>query len=150
MPRIRDASADDLAAILALIDADPISASRPGHSGVVSGRVRDAFAAIAADPRQRLFVLDDAGEVVGTLQLSCLPGLARDGLWRAIIESVHVRAERRGQGLGEQLVRHAEAVARGLGCGVVQLSSDKRRTDAHRFYARLGYAASHEGMKKAL
>jgi GNAT superfamily N-acetyltransferase len=150
MPTIRDAHDTDLASILALIGADPISSARPGHGTAVTSRVRAAFAAITADPRQRLLVLEDDGEVIGTLQLSCLPGLARDGLWRAIVESVHVRGDRRGRGHGAQLLRHAEAIARGLGCGVIQLSSDKRRVDAHRFYARLGYVASHEGMKKAL
>jgi GNAT superfamily N-acetyltransferase len=95
-------------------------------------------------------VLYEAGAVIGTLQLSCLPGLARDGLWRAIVESLHVRADRRGRGHGARLLRHAETLARELGCGVIQLTTDKRRVDAHRFYARLGYEASHEGMKKAL
>lgn len=150
MPTIRDADEDDLAAILSLIGADPISSARPGHAVAVTPRVGAAFAAIVADPRQRLLVLEERDEVVGTLQLSCLPGLARDGLWRAIVESVHVRGDRRGRGYGAQLLQQAEALARELGCGVIQLTTDKRRVDAHRFYARLGYVASHEGMKKAL
>jgi GNAT superfamily N-acetyltransferase len=150
MLTIRDATERDLAAILDLIGADPISSSRPGHATTVTPRVRDAFAAIAADVRQRLLVLEEDDVVIGTLQLSCLPGLARDGMWRALIESLHVRADRRGRGLGEALLTHAEGVARAMGCGVMQLTTDKRRVDAHRFYLRLGYLASHEGMKKPL
>jgi GNAT superfamily N-acetyltransferase len=150
MPTIRDATEQDLAAILELIGADPISSTRPGHGVSVTPRVRAAFDAIAADPRQRLLVLDDDGVVIGSLQLSCLPGLARDGMWRAIVESLHVRADHRGCGHGESLLLHAEAMARGMGCGVMQLTTDKRRIDAHRFYLRLGYVASHEGMKKPL
>jgi GNAT superfamily N-acetyltransferase len=150
MPIVRDATEHDLAAILSLIGADPISSTRPGHGVSVTPRVGAAFAAISADPRQRLLVLEDDGVVIGSLQLSCLPGLARDGMWRAIVESLHVREDHRGRGHGESLLRHAETLARDLGCGAMQLTTDKRRVDAHRFYLRLGYVASHEGMKKPL
>jgi len=147
---IRPARRDDLAAILALIGADPISSSRAGHSAEVTPEVEAAFAAIDTSNDHYLLVVDEAGEVVGTLQLSLLPGLSRNGMRRALIESVHVRADRRNHGLGAQLVRHALDLARHHGCGMAQLTSDKRRVDAHRFYARLGFIASHEGMKLVL
>ena len=148
---IRDAREQDLAAILGLLGADPISASRSGQQRAVTPQVRDAFEAIRCDPRHRLLVAESAsGEVIGTLQLSLLPGLARNGMWRAIVESVHVRADCRGQGLGESLMREAMRLAREAGCGMIQLTSDKRRVDAHRFYARLGFVASHDGMKRSL
>jgi GNAT superfamily N-acetyltransferase len=148
---LRAAREADLPAILGLIAADPISASRPGTQRRVTEQVLAAFHAIDQDPRQTLLVIESAqSEVVGTLQLSLLPGLARDGMWRAIIESVHVRADCRNQGLGAGLVQEAMRLARAAGCGVIQLTSDKRRVNAHRFYERLGFGATHEGMKRSL
>ena len=140
----------DLPAILGLLSADPISASRAGQTAEVSERVRQAFSALQVTDDHALWVAEANGEVVGTYQLSMLPGLARDGMWRALVESVHVRADQRGMGVGERMMRHAIEQARARGCGLLQLTSDKRRTDAHRFYQRLGFVASHEGMKLAL
>ena len=148
---IRDAREQDLAAILALLGADPISASRSGQQRTVTPQVLAAFGALEDDPRHRLLVAENGGgEVVGTLQLSMLPGLSRNGMWRAIVESVHVRADCRGKGLGASLMHEAMRLAREAGCGLIQLTTDKRRVDAHRFYARLGFVASHEGMKRSL
>jgi GNAT superfamily N-acetyltransferase len=148
--RIEPAAESDLAAILALIDADPISRARPGHQAWVTPAVRLAWEAIQNTADHALWVARAAEGVIGTLQFSRLPGLARDGMFRAIIESVHVDAGWRGRGVGRDLVQHAIRHARACGCGVVQLTSDKRRINAHRFYARLGFAASHEGMKLQL
>lgn len=154
--RIRDAQEQDLGAILGLLDADPISRARPGHGCEVDAGVRAAWQVLQQHPEHALWVAEscpvDASTpmVVGTLQFSRLPGLARGGMWRAIIESVHVDARWRGRGVGRDLVQHAIRHARACGCGVVQLTTDKRRVDAHRFYARLGFAASHEGMKLQL
>lgn len=147
VPVIRAAAEADLAAILALIDADPISAGRRGHGVAVTGAVRAAFAEIQQSSAHSLWVVEEAGQVLGSYQLSLLPGLARGGMRRAIIESVHVRADWRSRGLGEALLRHAVERSREAGCGSLQLTTDKRRTAAHRFYRRLGFVASHEGMK---
>jgi GNAT superfamily N-acetyltransferase len=84
------------------------------------------------------------------LQLSFIPGLARRGAWRAQIEAVRVHEAARNRGVGARMIEWAVEVARNRGCALVQLTTDKRRTDAHRFYERLGFVASHEGMKLAL
>lgn len=148
--RIEDAIEADLGAILALIDADPISRARPGHQAEVSASVRTAWLAICDSPDHALWVARAEVGVIGTLQFSRLPGLARAGMFRALIESVHVRADWQGRGVGSALVEHAVEHARKLGCGVLQLTSDRRRTRAHGFYERLGFVASHVGMKRAL
>jgi GNAT superfamily N-acetyltransferase len=109
-----------------------------------------AFEAIDADPRNELIVMERAGEVVGTCQLTFIPSLSRGGAERVTVESVHVRGDLRGQGLGRRLMEWVEQQARERGCGLLQLTSNKQRTDAHRFYARLGFEASHEGFKKRL
>ncbi|NBB82530.1 MAG: GNAT family N-acetyltransferase, partial [Alphaproteobacteria bacterium] len=111
---------------------------------------REAFARIAASPDNLLLVAEVDGAAVGCLQLTIIPGLARQGQTRGQIEAVRIAVGHRSHGLGEQLVRAAIARARAAGCGLVQLTTDKRRTDAHRFYERLGFVASHEGMKLAL
>ena len=147
---IRLARSDDLSILLALIQADPISSSRSGQSTAVTAEVLAAFAAIEQSADHQLWVAEQEGEAIGVYQLSFLPGLARNGMWRAIVESVHVRADWRNTGVGESMMRHAIGQAQQRGCGLIQLTSDKRRTDAHRFYLRLGFVASHEGMKLSL
>lgn len=146
----RDARREDIAVILALSDAGAAQglerpASDPGHPEVLA-----AFNVIAASPDHRLIVCERDGEVVGTLQVSRLPGLMRNGMWRGVLESVHVRADCRGQGIGGVMVRHGIRICREMGCGMVQLTSNKVRTDAHRFYERLGFERSHEGFKLML
>jgi GNAT superfamily N-acetyltransferase len=145
---IRRAERDDVARLVELIAADQIGATRDGGDLAPYER---AFATIDADPAQLLVTVTDAhGEVVGTLQLTFIPGLARRGGLRAQIEAVRVREDLRGQGLGHELFAWAVAEARHRGCTLVQLTSDKRRDEAHRFYGRLGFVASHEGFKLRL
>ena len=148
---LRNARTQDVAAIVDLLAADQLGTTRDG--------VRDdadlaaycaAFQAIDTDPAHLLLVAESAGEIVGTLQLSFLPGLARRGALRAQIEAVRVAGSVRGSGLGAAMMRWAIDEARRRGCAMVQLTSDKSRTDAHRFYSKLGFVASHEGMKLAL
>ena len=110
----------------------------------------EAFLAIDADPAHLLLVAEAGGEVIGTMQLSYLPGLARRGALRAQIEAVRVAGGARGSGLGAAMMTWAIEAARRRGCALVQLTTDKSRTDAHRLYERLGFVASHEGMKLAL
>ncbi len=146
----RAASEADLPAVLALLSEDAVAQSRGGYSAEVTPAVLAAFRELQADANNELLVGVRDGAVVATLQLTFIPGLSRGGMRRALVEAVRVRADLRGQGLGEALMREAEARAQARGCGLVQLTTDKRRADAHRFYERLGYAASHVGMKKPL
>jgi GNAT superfamily N-acetyltransferase len=148
---LRRAQRRDVAAIVALMAADQLGATRDGvRDRADLAAYEQAFCAIDADPAHILVVADAAGEVVGTLQLSFLPGLARRGALRAQIEAVRVAASQRGSGLGAAMMRWAISAASERGCSLVQLTTDKSRTDAHRFYQRLGFVASHEGMKLAL
>lgn len=145
---IRRAISRDVAAIVDLIAADQIGQDRDGGD---LGPYMQAFAAIDADPAQLLVVVaDPAGAAVATLQLSFIPGLARHGALRAQIEAVRVTQRLRGRGIGAALLEWAIAEASRRGCGLVQLTSDKRRVDAHRLYGRLGFTASHDGFKLRL
>lgn len=144
-PVIRHAVAADVPAIVRLLADDALGAARETDPNDVA--YARAFAAIVASPDNALFVLDAAGVVVGCAQLTVLPGLSRQGATRAQIESVRVAATRRGGGLGAVLIRHLVDLARSNGCATVQLTSDKSRADAHRFYERLGFKKSHDGFK---
>lgn len=145
---LRRATAADVAAVVGLIADDQLGATRE-DPGDLAAYLR-AFAVIDADPAQLLVVLDDGGTVVGTMQVSFIPGLSRGGAMRAQVEAVRVASTHRGQQLGEQMIRWAIAEAGRRGCALVQLTTDKSRTDAHRFYARLGFTPSHEGFKMTL
>jgi GNAT superfamily N-acetyltransferase len=148
---LRQARRDDVPAIVELIAADQLGASRDGvRDDADLAAYAAAFDAIDADPAHLLVVAEAAGQVVGTLQLSFLPGLARRGALRAQIEAVRVAGTCRGSGLGAAMIGWAIEESRRRGCALVQLTTDKTRTGAHRFYQRLGFVASHEGMKLAL
>ena len=148
---LRAAEAADVPAIVALIAADQLGATRDGVASPsdLAPYLR-AFDAIDRDPAHVLLVAQFDGEVVGTLQLSYLPGLARRGALRAQVEAVRVREDHRGGGLGAAMLDWAVGAARERGCALVQLASDKSRVGAHRFYERLGFVASHEGFKLTL
>ena len=149
--RFRAAEAADLPAIIGLIADDQLGRTRDDPSLPLDQGYTAAFAAIAADPNHLLSVaVTPDGTVVGTLQLSFLPGMARRGAWRGQIEAVRVAQRYRGAGLGQRYIAWAVDLCRARGCRLVQLTSDKARTDAHRFYVRLGFVASHEGYKLAL
>jgi GNAT superfamily N-acetyltransferase len=113
-------------------------------------RYAAAFEQIDHDDNQRLLVAEVDGRIVAMLQLTFIPGLSRRGAWRANIESVRVAGELRGRGIGRWLIAHALELARARGCRLAQLTSDKRRTEAHRFYGRLGFSATHDGFKREL
>jgi GNAT superfamily N-acetyltransferase len=148
---VRQATADDVPAIVGLLADDELGATREAASDPELTSYRTAFAAIDADPGQLLVVVTaEDGQVAATMQLTFIPGLARQGALRAQIEAVRVGADYRSQGLGEAMIAWAIAEARRRGCRLVQLTSDKRRTNAHRFYQRLGFAATHEGFKLPL
>ncbi|MBC9711923.1 GNAT family N-acetyltransferase [Streptomyces sp. TRM66268-LWL] len=146
---LRPATRADLPAVLALL-ADEDHVVDPASVAVGAAHER-AFAAIEEDPRNEMLVLvDDTGLVVGCAQLTYIPGLGQGGRERALVEAVRVRADRRGGGLGAVLMELAVERARARGCGLMQLTSNRRRGAAHRFYERLGFARSHEGFKLAL
>ncbi|MBM7831733.1 GNAT superfamily N-acetyltransferase [Agromyces cerinus] len=145
---LRRAERGDLAALVALIAADSLRAAEEAASADELEPYERAFAAIDADDAQTLTVLEAPdGRVVGTMQLSLIPGLARRGAMRMQIEAVRVSEELRGLGLGSAMIEWAIGHARERGASLVQLTSDARRADAHRFYERLGFAASHVGFK---
>jgi GNAT superfamily N-acetyltransferase len=146
---LRRATAADLPALVAMLADDPLGAGREADDGDLTP-YRRAFDLVDADPAHVLLVAVDGDDVVGTLQLSVLPGLARRGASRGQIEAVRVAAAARGRGLGAAMIGWAVEESRRRGCGLVQLTTDKSRTDARRFYERLGFVASHEGMKLAL
>lgn len=145
---IRPATREDVAAVVAMLADDPLGAARedPADMGVYEA----AYDRVVADPAQHLVVAERAGAVVGTLQLSVIPGLSRRGATRTIIEGVRVAGAERGSGLGTELVTWAVEESRRLGATLVQLTSDASRTDARRFYERLGFVASHVGFKLQL
>jgi GNAT superfamily N-acetyltransferase len=145
---IRPATAGDVPAIVAMLADDPLGAQRESPDDLTPYLA--ALERLSADPNQRLVVAVREGRVVGTLQLTIIPGLSRRGATRSIIEGVRVHADERGSGLGTQLIEWAIEESRHEGCQLVQLTSDNTRTDAHRFYERLGFTASHTGFKLPL
>ncbi|WP_405886915.1 GNAT family N-acetyltransferase [Streptomyces longwoodensis] len=145
---IRPAVADDVPAIVAMLADDPLGAQRESPDDLAPYVA--ALERLSSDPNQRLVVAVREGRAVGTLQLTLVPGLSRRGATRSIIEGVRVHADERGSGLGTRFIQWAIEESRAAGCQLVQLTSDRSRTDAHRFYERLGFEASHVGFKLQL
>lgn len=143
----RDARPSDLPFIVGLIVEDNVVATGDDAGDAMGPDYIAALAAIADDPNQEMLIAEHDGQPVGCFQLSYLPGLTRRGMWRGQIEVVHIRADRRNLGLGGEMMRWAVERCRQRGCGMVQLTSNKQRTAAHRFYKRLGFQQSHEGFK---
>jgi ribosomal protein S18 acetylase RimI-like enzyme len=149
----RDARRADVPQIVALLADDALGASReagPGRDGDLGDAYWSAFEQVEASPNNRIIVAEAAGQVVGTLQLTLIPGLSRQGMTRAQIEAVRIAGSQRGQGLGHTMINWAIAQAREAGCGLVQLTSDKQRPGAIRFYESLGFTTTHEGLKLPL
>ncbi|MBR0551367.1 GNAT family N-acetyltransferase [Stakelama marina] len=144
---IRDATADDLPAIIALLQQDQMGGEDDDPGPPLDDRYRTAFDAIADNPNDRLLVGELDGRVVGTFQLTFIPGLLFHGGWRGLIEGVRVDSAVRGRQLGRQMMEWAIERCREKGCRIAQLTSNRARVDAHRFYERLGFVASHVGMK---
>lgn len=147
MTEWRAAGFDDLPAIIALLADDVLGA---GRESADLTRYRRAFAALQAEPDNMLIVGVRDGRVIACYQLTLATGLALAGMRRATLEGVRVHGDLRGLGMGAQLIADAEARARALGAGLIQLTSDATRHDAQRFYARAGYRPSHIGFKKRL
>jgi len=149
---IRLATRDDVPAIIALLADDLLGRTREDIDD--PDTYLRAFDEMAAQGGNIALVAERHGQgtkdIIGCLQLTMIPGLSRRGVKRAQIEGVRVGAACRGLGIGERLIRHAIDLARAEGCGLVQLTSDVSRPDAHRFYERLGFVASHAGFKLTL
>jgi ribosomal protein S18 acetylase RimI-like enzyme len=146
----REARREDLEALVALLANDPLGSQRedafiPLHPHYVS-----AFKAIEKDTNNQLLVAESKDQLVGMLQLTFIPYLTHIGSWRCLIEGVRIHADYRGSGYGEQMFKHAIAIAKAKGCSLLQLTSDKQRPEALRFYEKLGFVASHEGFKLKL
>lgn len=152
MPNVnfRRAETQDLAAIVALLADDTLGAARENPGPPLDARYISAFDAIDRDPNQLLAVVEREGDLLGCLQLTFIPGLSRTGMWRGQIESVRIASSYRGEGLGGVMFRWAIEQCKERGCGLVQLTTDKVRPDAQRFYEGLGFEDSHEGMKLSL
>jgi GNAT superfamily N-acetyltransferase len=147
---LRDARREDVPAIVRMLADDTLGASREVTIEPLPNAYYVAFDALARDPNNRLLIAERDGETVGTLQITFIVGISRRGAKRALIEAVRVAAPYRGKGFGEEIIRAAIDIARQNGCAMMQLTTDKSRKDAHRFYERLGFVASHEGMKLML
>jgi GNAT superfamily N-acetyltransferase len=146
----RQAALQDLPAIIALLADDELGQTREEPGPPVSPRYAEAFAVIDRDPNQLFAVVEEAGTVIGCLQLTFIPGLSLVGMWRGQIESVRIAASRRGGGLGRVMLEWAIAECRRRGCGLVQLTMNKSRGETLRFYESLGFVATHEGFKLKL
>ena len=146
----RTALLADLPAIVGLLADDELGSQRETVSSPLDERYVAAFKAIEVDPNQRLVVAIDGETVIGTLQISFIPGVARRGAWRGQIEAVRIATPFRSTGIGQQIFEWAISECKSRGCQLVQLTTDKGRPDAHRFYEKLGFVASHEGYKLIL
>lgn len=144
---MRLARREEVSQIVALLAEDKLGAAREDLSEPLSQAYYEAFDAMAASPDNEMLVAEVEGKIVGCLQLTYIPGLSRLGALRGQIESVRVSAEVRGSGYGRRMFEWAIARCREKGCKTVQLTADKSRTEAHRFYGSLGFVASHEGLK---
>jgi ribosomal protein S18 acetylase RimI-like enzyme len=152
MPTVefRNATQPDLQAIVELLAGDVLGASREAATTPLPAAYLHAFRAIDADPNQQLLLAELNGHIASVLQLSFIPGLSHQGSWRAQIEGVRVASAHRAAGVGRQLLAEAIARARAHGCRIVQLTTERSRHDAQRFYESLGFVASHAGMKLQL
>ncbi|HEV3176904.1 MAG TPA: GNAT family N-acetyltransferase [Stellaceae bacterium] len=146
----RKARIEDLRAILELLNDGKVGNVLERIEEPLPRLYTDAFAAIEADPNQVLLVGEIDGRIVASLQLTFIPGIAHQAAWRAQVEAVRVARDLRGGRIGEAMMRHVIALAKERGCALVQLTTHKARDDAQRFYRRLGFTASHEGMKLRL
>lgn len=137
----------DLPALRALLADDELGRSREDSSPAAAAKYEAAFDAIEADARNELWTARLDGRLVGTYQVTYIPYLSRGGNERCLIEAVRVASDKRGQGIGRAMMQFALAQARDRGCLLAQLTTDKSRVAAHRFYRQLGFQATHEGMK---
>ena len=144
---IRNARVEDLPGIVAMLADDPLAAERECTTEPLPAAYFDAYEEIESDPGQTLLVAERGGALVGTLQLSIIPNLTFEGRRRAQVEGVRIAAGARGQGVGRNLIMHAREIAREHECHILQLTTNRQRPEAVRFYERLGFVDSHHGLK---
>ena len=147
--KIRRAVADDVPAIVAMLADDVLGRTREASDADLEVYY-SAFAEMAGDDNNTILVAEEDGAVIGCLQLTLITGLSLSATRRAQIEGVRVASTHRGRNIGERLFDFAIAEARRRGCGLVQLTTNKVRQDAARFYDRLGFEATHIGYKLRL
>ena len=143
----RRATRSDVPDIVRMLADDPLGAKREAFTSPLAASYYEAFDAVDRDPNNELMVATMSDRIVGVLQITFIPYLTYRGGWRALIEGVRVDSSVRSSGIGKQLFEWAIARARERGCHLAQLTSDKARPDAIRFYENLGFVASHEGLK---
>ncbi|WP_277376144.1 GNAT family N-acetyltransferase [Paenibacillus polymyxa] len=146
----KTATLNQLPAIVRLLADDEFGATRERYEKPLPKEYIEAFAKIEQQMGNSIIVVMVKNEVIGCLQLTLIPGISRLGTTRGQIEGVRIDKDYRGKGVGESLLRYAINEAKTMGCEMIQLTTDKKRKDAHRFYERLGFVASHEGMKLSL
>ena len=146
----RDARGSDLQLLVEMLADDALGAQREDASIPLDQAYCSAFENIDFDPNNELVVVESDSTLVGMLQLTFIPYLSHRGSWRCLIESVRIQSQFRGMGMGTKLFEWAINRARQKGCKLVQLTSDKTRPGAIRFYENLGFQASHEGLKLRL
>jgi len=146
----RTAKIADLETMVSLLARDKLGSQREDISRPLNSAYVDAFHAISDDVNNQLLVVELSNQVIGMMQLTFIPYLTHVGTWRCLIEGVRIDHSFRGQSIGEKMFLHAFEMAKEKGCKVVQLTSDKLRPDAIRFYEKLGFKATHEGFKLAL
>lgn len=146
----RQAEQRDLVSLVNLLADDALGRTREDTSEPLNPNYQRVFEAIDKDPNNELIVAESSGSIVGVFQLTFTPTLSRLGSWRCTIEGVRISSTCRGQGLGEECIRWAINRASEKGCSLVQLTSDKQRPAAIKFYQSLGFEASHEGLKRRL
>ena len=143
----RPAIKEDIIHIVAMLADDELGMKRENFQDPLPESYWKAFDRIDADPNQELIVVEEDEEVIGTLQLSFIPYLTYQGGIRSQIEAVRIRKDKRSGGLGQKMFLWAIDRAKERGAHLLQLTSDKQRPDAIRFYERLGFKSTHEGMK---
>lgn len=146
----RNATEQDLDRIVEMLSDDVLGSKRECYQQPLPNSYLEAFHAIAADPNNELVVACYANEVIGVQQITFTPYITHQGGWRAAIEGVRTSSSVRGKGVGTELIQWAIGRAKARGCHLIQLTTDKKRDEALRFYERLGFHATHEGLKMKL
>ena len=148
--KFRIATEHDLDRIVEMLADDVLGSKRESYKQPLPDSYINAFQAITADPNNELVVVCRGDEIIGVQQITFTPYITHQGGWRATIEGVRTSSSERGKGLGTELIRFGIQRAKERGCHLVQLTTDKKREDALRFYESLGFKASHEGLKMSL
>ncbi len=146
----REARQEDLPQLIEMLANDQLGATREDTSTPLNSAYQIAFKSINADPNNELIIVESGDQLIGMLQLTYIPYLSHTGAWRCLVEAVRVHKDCRGQGLGTEIFKWVIKQAKARKCYMIQLTSNKQRTEALRFYKKLGFTPSHEGFKLIL